>query len=107
MQNVTLFYRNHSADYGNAPPAFTALSMIDDGTHNDGAANDGLYAATLTPQANRTVIEFYVQAIRCRGPDPHLAGADLGDEQHLRASSPTPFTRWMTNPRLPTCPSCA
>ena len=37
--------------------------MFDDGAHNDGVADDGLYAATLAPQANGTIMEFYVQAM--------------------------------------------
>jgi hypothetical protein len=63
VQSVTLFYRNHSANYGNNPPAFSSVSMFDDGAHQDGVAQDGLYAATLSAQPNRNVMEFYVQAM--------------------------------------------
>ena len=59
VQSVTLFYRNHTTT---SPAAFSSVSMFDDGTHNDGAAHDGLYAATLAVQANGAIMEFYVQA---------------------------------------------
>jgi hypothetical protein len=41
---------------------FNELSMFDDGAHNDGAANDGVYAAVLPIMPDLTVVEFYVQA---------------------------------------------
>ena len=53
-----LYYRLDST----APGAFTELSMFDDGAHNDGLAGDGIFAAELAPQANNTVVEFFVQA---------------------------------------------
>lgn len=43
-------------------PPFTQAPMFDDGLHGDGLASDGLYAAVLPPQADGTVVEFYVQA---------------------------------------------
>src|SRR5436190_20750904 len=46
---------------------FTSLDMFDDGEHNDGSAGDGLYGAILPPQADRTVVEFYVQATDASG----------------------------------------
>jgi hypothetical protein len=59
VQNVTLFYRDHSS---RTPASFLSVNMSDDGLHSDGVAQDGLYAAILPPAANGTVIEFYVQA---------------------------------------------
>ncbi|MCA9169498.1 MAG: lamin tail domain-containing protein, partial [Planctomycetales bacterium] len=44
------------------PGDFASTVMYDDGQHGDGAASDGVYAATLEPQADATVIEFYVEA---------------------------------------------
>src|SRR5205814_6846245 len=38
------------------------VTMFDDGAHNDGAANDGVYGAVLPAQPNGSVVEFYVQA---------------------------------------------
>ncbi|MBI5385529.1 MAG: lamin tail domain-containing protein [Verrucomicrobia bacterium] len=67
VANVTLFYRNHTANYGANPPAFNVVPMLDDGTHNDGNAGDGLYAATIGAQGNRTIMEFYVQATDLTG----------------------------------------
>jgi hypothetical protein len=56
---VTLFWRVNNG----APPAFTAVAMFDDGAHNDGAAGDGLWAATVPAQANLAIVEFYVEAV--------------------------------------------
>jgi hypothetical protein len=58
--SVALFRRDHSTT---TPPAFTGLTMFDDGAHNDGLANDGVYGATLPAQAAGTIIEFYVRAL--------------------------------------------
>jgi hypothetical protein len=41
---------------------FTSEPMFDDGAHGDGAAGDGLWAVTIGPHGNNTVIEFYVAA---------------------------------------------
>jgi len=42
---------------------FRALVMHDDGQSGDGVAGDGIFAAKLPPQADGTVVEFYVQTI--------------------------------------------
>jgi len=63
---VTLFQRNHSTL---APPAFSAVTMFDDGAHNDGLLNDGVFGVILPAQPNGTVIEYYVQAV-----DPFQGG---------------------------------
>src|SRR5262245_22857642 len=41
---------------------FVSVQMFDDGMHNDGAAGDGIFAATLPAQVNETVVEFYISA---------------------------------------------
>lgn len=41
---------------------FAPVQMFDDGLHNDGAAGDGVFAATLPAQLNETVVEFYIMA---------------------------------------------
>ena len=56
---VRLFWRVNNG----APPAFTSATMFDDGTHSDGAAGDGLWAASIPPQANLAIVEFYVEAV--------------------------------------------
>jgi hypothetical protein len=53
---VTLRYRLDGAEL------FNSAAMFDDGRHGDGAAGDGVYGAVLPPQADRTVVAFYVQA---------------------------------------------
>lgn len=62
--SATVFYRN--ATTANPPP-FTALSMFDDGAHNDGLAGDGIYAALLPAQPEGTVVEFYIQGADLEG----------------------------------------
>jgi hypothetical protein len=57
--NVAIFYRNASTA---TPPAFSNAPMYDDGTHGDGLAGDGIYAAILPAQPAGTIIEFYLQA---------------------------------------------
>ncbi|MHC1768018.1 MAG: lamin tail domain-containing protein [Verrucomicrobiia bacterium] len=42
---------------------FSSTAMFDDGLHRDGVAGDGLFAAELAPQTDRTVVEFYIQAV--------------------------------------------
>ncbi len=37
--------------------------MSDDGLHGDGLANDGVYAASLAPLAQGTIVEFWIQSI--------------------------------------------
>lgn len=59
IANVTLFYRNHSTA---SPGPFVSTNMFDDGGHNDGLGNDGLYGAVLPAGLNGTIIEFYVSA---------------------------------------------
>ncbi len=44
------------------PPAFAEALMFDDGLNGDGGAGDGVFGAVLPPQADRTVIEFFVAA---------------------------------------------
>ena len=61
---VTVFFRDASTI---TPPAFSALTMFDDGGHNDGASGDKYFAASIPAQANSTVVEFYVQAVDANG----------------------------------------
>ena len=77
---VTLFYRNAGSA---SPPAFTAITMFDDGAHGDNRAADGLFGAVIPAQANGTVIEFYVsatdaQALARTWPAPARNAPDLG-----------------------------
>jgi len=72
---VTLFYRNASTI---TPPAFSSLTMFDDGAHTDGVAGDNVFAATISAQLSETVMEFYVQAVDHAGnvqPFPARPGA--------------------------------
>ena len=46
---------------------FTAVTLLDDGSHGDGAAGDGVYGGTLPAQANGTIIEYYFEATDAAG----------------------------------------
>ena len=54
--SVSVYYRVDGA------ASFTSGPMYDDGAHGDGAASDGVYGAVLPAQADKTIVEFYVQA---------------------------------------------
>ncbi|HWN94818.1 MAG TPA: Ig-like domain-containing protein, partial [Methylomirabilota bacterium] len=76
---VNLFWRVDSA----APPPFTNVVMHDDGVNGDAAANDGIYTTRLLPQANNSIIEFYVRAMDVQGlvrtwPGPAIGSSDGG-----------------------------
>jgi hypothetical protein len=58
---VQAFFREDGA------ASFDVLPMFDDGLHDDGSANDGVYAAQLPPRAGGTVVEFYVKATDASG----------------------------------------
>jgi hypothetical protein len=53
--SATLFWRLGTGN-------FTQATMFDDGAHNDGLANDRVFAAILPAQTNLAVVEFYVRA---------------------------------------------
>ena len=42
---------------------FERTPMLDDGNHNDGAAGDGVYGATLPAHAAGTYVRYYVEAV--------------------------------------------
>jgi hypothetical protein len=62
---VVLFYRIASIA---KPAEFSQVSMLDDGTQNDGLAGDGRFGVILAELPHRTVVEFYVQATSDTGP---------------------------------------
>lgn len=58
--SATLYYR--ISDDPQLEPEFSMTPMVDDGLHNDGDANDGLFGAALPAMAEDTIVEFYVSA---------------------------------------------
>lgn len=58
---VLVYYRVDGA------ASFTSAPMYDDGGHGDGAAGDAIYGASLPAQADKTIVEFYVQATDLAG----------------------------------------
>jgi len=67
--NCILGYRTGRFD------PFIYVQMYDDGNHNDGAANDGVYAAEIPPFPANTQVDYYVYA----------ANADAGAYLPVRA----------------------
>ena len=51
--SVDLWWRDASTA---SPGAFTRETMFDDGTHNDGASGDGVYASVLPNMLDGTVV---------------------------------------------------
>jgi hypothetical protein len=56
--------------------------MFDDGLHDDGAAGDGVYGATLPPYAPNTVVRYYVEAV-ANNPDRTVVYAPPGAEHDV------------------------
>jgi hypothetical protein len=54
--NVALYYRI------DGQPAFIQRTMVDDGAHGDGLANDGIFSADIPAQQDGAIVEFYVEA---------------------------------------------
>lgn len=78
---VKLFHRVDGAN------TFDEAQMLDDGMHGDGVANDGFFGAILPPQANGTIVEFYVSAtdagtLTRAWPAPARDGAGLVQTQN-------------------------
>ena len=58
VQSVSVFYRPDADD----PVDYESAQLFDDGAHDDGAANDGVYAGTIPAQASDTRVQFFVAA---------------------------------------------
>jgi len=61
VAGVTLYYKTDTAG------AWNAMTMLDDGRHNDGRAGDDVYGAVMPPQPNNALVEFYIRAQDGRG----------------------------------------
>ncbi|MDB5304598.1 MAG: hypothetical protein JWM97_2147, partial [Phycisphaerales bacterium] len=57
-QSATLFWRLDSA----SPGAFTPASMHDDGLNGDVIAGDHVWTASIPPQANNAIVQYYLTA---------------------------------------------
>ena len=57
IREVNLYYSSQIV--GN----FVAVQMYDDGLHRDGAANDGVFGASIPGQAAGAWVRFYIEAI--------------------------------------------
>ncbi len=42
---------------------FTATQMFDDGAHNDGAANDGIFGGSIPAYGANTFVRYYIEAV--------------------------------------------
>lgn len=76
ISQLNLYYDNSL--WGN----FSALAMYDDGTHNDGVAGDGIYAAEIPAQATGDWVRFYIEAI-ANNASKSVAYAPLGAEHDV------------------------
>ena len=54
---VTLYYRVDQQQ-----TAFTSLPLFDDGNHGDGSAGDHVYGTRIPAQADKAIVEFYIEA---------------------------------------------
>jgi hypothetical protein len=57
INSVNLYYSNYSV--GN----FSLVPMYDNGNNNDGAANDGIYGASIPGFDLGTLVRFYIEAV--------------------------------------------
>jgi hypothetical protein len=57
---VALYYRHDGAK------PFKRIEMADDGRHNDGEAEDGVFGAVVKPEGGATSIEYYIYAENAR-----------------------------------------
>ena len=67
--SMKLYYRLDTSVYYDQdvypsynPASFSVLQMFDDGFHNDGIAGDNIFAVQLPPQADGSIVEFYLEA---------------------------------------------
>lgn len=72
VQSVFVYYAQQA--YGN----FNKIRMFDDGQHNDGGSNDGVYGASLPGFGAGSLVRFYVEAI---------AGNTAGTRTYLPAGA--------------------
>ena len=61
---VALIYRNATASPAGS---WSTNAMFDDGLHGDGLAGDGVFGVRVAPQANLTILEFFVAAADAQG----------------------------------------
>ncbi len=66
---VAIYYRVDTSYFSDndtyphfEPDDYSMLPMFDDGFHDDGQANDGIYGAELSAQPNSTIVEFFIEA---------------------------------------------
>ncbi len=70
---------------------FTSTPMFDDGLHGDGAANDGVWGASIPAQPPGSRIDYYTEARTATGLATFLpSGAEHGAPQYLVSWPMTP-----------------
>ena len=62
---------------------FNSVTMFDDGSHNDGVAGDGVFAAQLPAHADGAIIEFYIQASDAESNTRSFPGTSMPSGQQL------------------------
>jgi len=49
------------------PASYQTVAMLDDGLHGDARAGDGIYGGLVPPQADKSIVEFFVEAVDAGG----------------------------------------
>ncbi|MCH2062689.1 MAG: Ig-like domain-containing protein [Roseibacillus sp.] len=81
MRNLsaTLFYRVSALE----APEFSTIAMVDDGLHDDGDADDGVFGASLPAMEEETIVEFYLSASDGNNVRTWPAPTDIGQVANL------------------------
>lgn len=92
--SVYLQYRRDRSTYvtaGQYPEhdtnEYTTLVMFDDGAHQDGAPDDGVYGAMIPAQSDRAVVEFYIEAVDAAGRTRTWPAPSLVDDRYQQMTN--------------------
>jgi hypothetical protein len=85
----TVTARLHYRTDADPPNPFASVKLLDDGMHQDAQPDDGRFGAVIPPQADGTIVEFYLEATDEQGnrrtwPAP----AELEDGTMAQAANP-------------------
>jgi len=71
-QGTNVYPQYNASDYNN-------VTMFDDGAHGDDQVGDGIYGARIPPHADKTIIEFFIQATDKNGKSRTWSAPSLID----------------------------
>lgn len=61
IDRVVLWYKEET------DTVYEKTTLFDDGIHEDGAANDGVYGGAIPAQSNKSIVEFAIEVIDAEG----------------------------------------